>query len=41
MAGTLEECKRPKVAVVAQANNTARIAWAILRRNEVFAAPVA
>jgi transposase len=34
----LKERKRPKVAAVAQANKTARIAWAILRRNEVFAA---
>ena len=37
----LKERKRPKVAAVAQANKTARIAWAILRRNEVFAARTA
>jgi len=37
----LMERKRPKVAAVAQANKTARIAWAILRRNEVFAARTA
>jgi transposase len=35
----LKERKRPKVVAVAQANKTARIAWAILRRNEVYAAP--
>ena len=34
----IKERKRPKVAAVAQANKTARIAWAILRRNEVFVA---
>lgn len=37
----VKERKRPKVAAVAQANKTARIAWAILRRNEVFAARTA
>ncbi|MDR7126377.1 IS110 family transposase [Pseudotabrizicola sp. 4114] len=37
----LKKRKRPKVAAVAQANKTARIAWAILRRNEAFAARTA
>ena len=32
--------KRPKVVAVALANKTARIAWALLRRNEIYAAPV-
>lgn len=35
----LKDRKKPKVVAVAQANKTARIAWAILRRNEVYAAP--
>lgn len=35
----LKERKKPKVVAVAQANKTARIAWALLRRNEVYAAP--
>jgi transposase len=35
----LKERKRPKVVAVAQANKTARIAWALLRRNEIYAAP--
>ncbi len=37
----LKDRKKPKVVAVAQANKTARIAWAILRRNEVYAAPAA
>jgi transposase len=37
----LKERKRAKVAAVARANKTARIAWAILRRSEVFAARAA
>lgn len=37
----LKERKRPKVAALAQANKTARVAGAILRRNEVFAARTA
>lgn len=35
----LKERKRPKVVAVALANKTARIAWALLRRNEVYAVP--
>uniref|UniRef100_A4WQU8 Transposase n=1 Tax=Cereibacter sphaeroides (strain ATCC 17025 / ATH 2.4.3) TaxID=349102 RepID=A4WQU8_CERS5 len=35
----LKERKRPRVVAVAQANKTARIAWALLRRNETYAAP--
>ena len=35
----LKARKRPKVVAVALANKTARIAWAVLRRNEVYAAP--
>jgi len=35
----LKQRKRPKVVAVAQANKTARIAWALLRRNEIYAAP--
>lgn len=35
----LKARKRPKVVAVALANKTARIAWALLRRNEVYAAP--
>ena len=35
----LKDRKRPKVVAVAQANKTARIAWALLRRNEIYAAP--
>jgi transposase len=31
--------KRPKVVAVAMANKTARIAWALLVRNEVYTAP--
>ena len=36
----LKARKRPKVVAVALANKTARIAWALLRRNEIYAAPV-
>lgn len=35
----LKERKKPKVVAVAQANKAARIAWALLRRNEVYTAP--
>lgn len=35
----LKERKRPRVVAVAQANKTARIAWALLRRREIYAAP--
>lgn len=35
----LKARKRPKVVAVALANKTARIAWALLRRNEIYAAP--
>ena len=35
----LKERKRPKVVAVALANKTARIAWALLRRNEVYTVP--
>ena len=35
----LKERKRPKVVAMAQANKTAGIAWAVLRRNEIYAAP--
>ena len=35
----LKECKRPKVVAVAQANKTACIDWALLRRNEIYSAP--
>jgi transposase len=35
----LKERKRPKVVAVALANKKARIAWALLRRNEVYAVP--
>ena len=35
----LKARKRPKVVAVALANKTARIAWALLRRNQVYAAP--
>jgi transposase len=37
----LLERKRPKVVAVALANKTARIAWALLLRNEVYVAPMA
>jgi transposase len=36
----LLERKRPKVVAVALANKAARIAWALLLRNEVYVAPV-
>jgi len=36
----LLERKRPKVVAVALANKAARIAWALLLRNEVYDAPV-
>jgi transposase len=35
----LKARKRPKVVAVALANKTARIAWVLLRRNEVYARP--
>lgn len=35
----LLERKRPKVVAVALANKTARIAWALLTRKEVYVAP--
>jgi transposase len=35
----LLERKRPKVVAVALANKTARIAWAVLSRNQVYMAP--
>lgn len=35
----LKERKRLKVVAVAQANKTARVAWALLRRNGIDAAP--
>ncbi len=38
-AAKLLERKRPKVVAVALANKTARIAWAVLSRNEVYVAP--
>ncbi len=38
-AAKLLERKRPKVVAVALANKTARIAWAVLARNQVYAAP--
>jgi transposase len=37
----LLERKRPKVVAVALANKTARIAWAVLAHNQVYAAPSA
>ena len=36
----LLERRRPKVVAVALANKIARIAWALLLRNEVYVAPV-
>jgi transposase len=38
-AARLLERKRPKVVAVALANKTARIAWAVLMRKQVYAAP--
>ena len=38
-AAKLIAVKRPKVVAVAMANKTARIAWALLKRNEVYTAP--
>lgn len=40
-ATQLLERKRPKVVAVALANKMARIAWALLRRNETYVAPTA
>ena len=40
MAQLLER-KPAKIATVALANKTARIAWAVMSRNEVYAAPAA
>lgn len=37
----LKKRKRPKIAAIAQANKTVRIAYANLRGNEVFAARTA
>lgn len=40
-AAKLLERKKPRVVAVALANKTARIAWALLARNAVYAAPIA
>ena len=40
-AAKLLERKKPKVVAVALANKTARIAWVVLTRNQVYAAPSA
>jgi transposase len=40
-ASRLLERKRPKVVAVALANKMARIAWALLCRNEIYVAPSA
>lgn len=37
----LLECKPAKIATVALANKTARIAWAVMLRDEVYAASAA
>ena len=38
-AAKLLERKKPKLVAVALANKTARIAWAVLTRNQVYTAP--
>ncbi|MGH7082796.1 MAG: IS110 family transposase, partial [Acetobacteraceae bacterium] len=38
-ATKLLERKKPKVVAVALANKTARIAWAVLARNQSYVAP--
>lgn len=38
-ASKLLERKKPRVVAVALANKTARIAWALMSRNEIYAAP--
>jgi transposase len=40
-AARMLERKRPKLVAVALANKMARIAWALMRRNEVYIAPIA